>query len=90
MIIVRHTSKWLSQGYNFPCVASFESWAEYRNWRSDMEDLYGRNFRVLDEREDKPIRETAAPSRWSQPLNIRCTSGKMEGSTDACILGLDY
>jgi hypothetical protein len=55
-----------------------------------MEDLFGRNFKVFDEREDKPIREEAAPSRWSQPLNIRCTSGKMEGSTDACILGLDY
>jgi hypothetical protein len=89
MIIVRYTCKWLSQGYEFPCDTSFESWAEYRSWRSDMEDLYGRNFRVLNERGNKPIREAAAPSRWSQPSYIG-TSGKVDGSTDACILGLDY
>ena len=89
MINVRYTKKWYTHGHMFPCVSSFNSWAEYRSWRSDMEDLFGKNFRVFEEWENKPIREAAAPSKWAQPSYIG-TSGKVDGTTDACILGLDY
>ena len=87
MINVRYTKKWYTQGHIFPCVSSFNSWAEYRSWRSDMEDLFGKNFRVFDEWENKPIREESSRIESGRWLG---GSGKVDGSTDACILGLDY
>lgn len=87
MILVRYTTHFLKRGYDFPCTTQFESVADMMSWKSDMEDLHGIDFKIIkkwEHTEIKPLNFGNAVSGWLGG------TGKCEGSTDACILGMDY
>jgi hypothetical protein len=87
MILVRYTTQFLKLGYDFPCTTMFESVADMMSWKSDMEDLHGCNFKILKEWEHLERKPSAFDNAVSGWLG---STGKCEGSTDACILGMDY
>ena len=81
MMKVRYTTQWYKNGYQFPLVEVFKTYREMRQWEATMKERYGSNFRILHTWEDFHI-PTPSIKTIARP--------KQDGSTDACILGMDY
>lgn len=89
MIKVRYVTQFYKFGYLFPNIKVFESVAELMRWKDKMMKEYGRNFKIEKEWSDDKvladiIRNEASAGRAG------FATGRCEGSTDACILRMDY
>lgn len=87
MIHIKYTITWFRTGYEFPLREDFKTAGQFLRWKREMTEKHGLNFRVLQEWGD--ISYTLAPVRSTDEKGIGL-SNKCEGSTDACILGMDY
>ena len=89
MIYVKYVTQFYKFGYHFSNIKAFESVAELMRWKDRMMKEYGGNFKIAKEWSDNNVL-TDIIGNGARAGRAGFATGKCEGSTDACILRMDY